>query len=162
MIVETTAKIRREARQGKPIKAIARRMRISRNAVRRALAKDSPPRYQRPAKGSCVDGFEPAIRELLREYPTMPATVIASDVRTVAGATPVWSVNVKALGVVSTASVVLTKFPVTPPMSTVVVTDVENEAEAVWRAVTVSPLTTTCTIFEVSPAAKVNVPVSAA
>jgi transposase len=44
------------------------------------LAKDSPPRYQRPAKGSAVDSFEPAIRELLREYPTMPATVIAQRV----------------------------------------------------------------------------------
>lgn len=58
-----------------PSKAIARRLRISRNAVRRALAKDSPPRYQR--RGAAVDAFEPAIRELLRQYPTMPATVIA-------------------------------------------------------------------------------------
>jgi transposase len=66
--------------EGVPIKAIARRLGISRNAVRRALARDSPPRYQRPAKGSCVDAFEPAIRELLRAYPRMPATVIAERV----------------------------------------------------------------------------------
>ena len=56
------------------------RLRARAEAVRRALAKDSPPRYQRPARGSAVDAFEPAIRELLREYPTMPATVIAQRV----------------------------------------------------------------------------------
>jgi len=79
--VEDWAEIRRLRRaEAMPIKAIARRLRISRNAVRRALAKDSPPRYQRPAKGSAVDVFEPAIRELLREYPSMPATVIAQRV----------------------------------------------------------------------------------
>jgi transposase len=79
--VEDWAEIRRLRRaEAMPIKGIARRLRISRNAVRRALAKESPPRYQRPAKGSAVDAFEPAIRELLREYPTMPATVIAQRV----------------------------------------------------------------------------------
>ena len=68
--VEDWAEIRRLRRaEAMPIKAIARRLGVSRNAVRRALAKDSPPRYQRPAKGSAVDVFEPAIRELLREYP---------------------------------------------------------------------------------------------
>jgi len=79
--VEDWAEIRRLHRaEAMPIKVIARRLGVSRNAVRRALAKDSPPRYRRPAKGSCVDGFEPAIRELLREYPRMPATVIAQRV----------------------------------------------------------------------------------
>jgi transposase len=79
--VEDWAEIRRLRRaEEMPIKAIARRLGISRNAVRRALARDSPPRYQRPAKGSCVDPFEPAIRELLRAYPRMPATVIAERV----------------------------------------------------------------------------------
>ena len=76
--VEDWAEIRRLHRaEGMPIKAIARRLGVSRNTVRRALAEDSPPRYQRPAKGSAVDAVEPPIRELLREYPTMPATVIA-------------------------------------------------------------------------------------
>lgn len=79
--VEDWAEIRRLNRaEAMPIKAIARRLGISRNAVRRALAKDSPPRYQRPVKGSSVDVFEPAIRELLRDCPTMPATVIAQRV----------------------------------------------------------------------------------
>ncbi len=79
--MEDWAEIRRLHRaEEMPIKAIARRLGISRNAVRRALARDSPPRYQRPPKGSCVDSFEPAIRELLRSYPRMPATVIAERV----------------------------------------------------------------------------------
>jgi transposase len=63
-----------------PIKAIVRKLGISRNTVRRALAADSPPRYQRPAKGSIVDAAEPQIRQLLAQWPTMPATVIAERI----------------------------------------------------------------------------------
>jgi transposase len=63
-----------------PIKVIARVMGISKNTVKAALASDAPPRYQRPAKGSIVDVVEPRIRELLRAYPTMPATVIAERI----------------------------------------------------------------------------------
>jgi transposase len=44
------------------------------------LASDLPPRYQRPSRGSVVDAVEPKIRALLRETPTMPATVIAERV----------------------------------------------------------------------------------
>ena len=78
--MEDWAEIRRLHRaEAMPIKAIAR-LRISRIAVRRALARDRPPRYERPVRGSCVDGFEPATRELLRSYPSMPATVIAQRV----------------------------------------------------------------------------------
>jgi transposase len=79
--VENWAEIRRLHRaEGVPIKAIARRLGISRNAVRRALASQGPPRYQRPARGTAFDAFEPAIRALLREFPDMPATVIAERV----------------------------------------------------------------------------------
>jgi transposase len=53
---------------------------ISRNTVRSALASDAPPRYERAPKGSIVDEVEPRIRELLRVYPTMPATVIAERI----------------------------------------------------------------------------------
>jgi transposase len=63
-----------------PIKEIVRVLGISRNTVRAALASDGPPKYQRPAKGSIVDDVEPRIRELLRVYPRMPATVIAERV----------------------------------------------------------------------------------
>jgi transposase len=63
-----------------PIKAIARILGISRNTVRAALASDAPPKYVRKPAGSIVDTVEPQIRELLRAYPTMPATVIAERV----------------------------------------------------------------------------------
>src|SRR3954451_7390675 len=63
-----------------PIKAIVRKTGVSRNAVRRALAADEPPRYERVGKGSLVDAVEPQIRELLALWPTMPATVIAERV----------------------------------------------------------------------------------
>ena len=81
LAVEDWAEIRRLHRsEGIPIKAIARLMGVSRNTVRRALASDGPPKYQRPAKGSIVDAVEPQIRELLRAYPTMPSTVIAERI----------------------------------------------------------------------------------
>jgi transposase len=63
-----------------PVKAIARVMGVSRNTVRAAVASRRPPKYERPRKGSIVDAAEPRIRELLRAYPTMPATVIAERI----------------------------------------------------------------------------------
>jgi transposase len=76
--VEDWAEIRRLHRaEGMPIKVIARVMKVSRNAVRAAIAGDGPPKYERKPAGSIVDPFEPRIRELLKAYPTMPATVIA-------------------------------------------------------------------------------------
>ncbi len=79
--VENWAEIRRLYRaEGLPIRAIARVMGVSRNTVRAAVASDGPPRYVRRRPGSIVDGFEPAIRELLRAFPEMPATVIAERV----------------------------------------------------------------------------------
>lgn len=79
--VEDWAEIRRLRRsEGMPIKAIARVLGISRNTVRAALASDAPPKYVREPAGSIVDPVEPQIRELLRAYPTMPATVIAERI----------------------------------------------------------------------------------
>jgi transposase len=76
--VEDWAEIRRLHRaEGMPIRAIARRLGIGRNTVRRALAAVGPPRYQRPVKGSIVDAVEPQIRALLSEWPSMPVPVIA-------------------------------------------------------------------------------------
>jgi transposase len=48
--------------------------------VRAAVASDRPPKYERPRKGSVTDAAEPRIRELLKAYPTMPATVIAERI----------------------------------------------------------------------------------
>jgi transposase len=79
--VEDWAEIRRLHRAEQvPVKAIARIMGISRNTVRAAVASDRPPKYERRPAGSVVDGFEPRIRELLKEYPAMPATVIAERI----------------------------------------------------------------------------------
>jgi transposase len=79
--VEDWAEIRRLHRaEGMPIKAVARVMGVSKNTVKRALAADSPPRYERMPRGSVVDVVEPRIRELLAAWPTMPATVIAERV----------------------------------------------------------------------------------
>jgi len=41
---------------------------------------DTPSKYERAPKGSIVDEVEPRIRELLRVYPSMPATVIAERI----------------------------------------------------------------------------------
>lgn len=79
--MEDWAEIRRLHRaEGMSIKAIVRKTGVSRNAVRRALAADAPPRYERVGRGSLVDAVEPQIRELLTLWPTMPATVIAERV----------------------------------------------------------------------------------
>src|SRR5919108_502084 len=79
--VEDWAEIRRLHRaEGLPIKVIARVLGVSRNTVRSALACDVPRKYARRPAGSIVDAVEPRIRELLRAYPTMPATVIAERI----------------------------------------------------------------------------------
>jgi transposase len=90
--VEDWAEIRRLYRAERlPIRQIAKLRGISRNTVRAAVRSEGPPRYERAAKGSVADGFEPRIRELLRAVPDMPSTVIAErigwpySVRTLSG-----------------------------------------------------------------------------
>jgi lambda repressor-like predicted transcriptional regulator len=62
--VEDWAEIRRLRRsEGMAIQAIARRLKVSRNTVKKALARDSP-----------------RIRALLAEFPDMPTTVIMERV----------------------------------------------------------------------------------
>ena len=79
--MEDWAEIRRLYRAEKmPVKVIARVLGISRNTVRAAIASDGPPKYERKPAGSIVDAVEPRVRELLRAYPTMPATVIAERI----------------------------------------------------------------------------------
>jgi transposase len=79
--VEDWAEIRRLHRAEElGIKTIARRLGVSRNTVRAALRSDGPPRYERTPQGSIVDAVEPEIRELLRDVPDMPATVIAERI----------------------------------------------------------------------------------
>ena len=95
--VEDWAEIRRLRRaEGLAISEIARLRGISRNTVRAALVSDAPPRYVRRPMGSVVDAFEPRVRELLRAYPTMPATVIVErigwpySIRTLSGRVAEW------------------------------------------------------------------------
>lgn len=79
--MEDWAEIRRLRRaEGMPIRAIARKLGLGRNTVRRALAAEGPPQYRRPAKGSIVDAVESQIRALLADWPTMPAPVIAERI----------------------------------------------------------------------------------
>ncbi len=79
--VEDWAEIRRLHRaEGLSIKEVARRLGLARNTVRDALRRDEPPRYERAPSGSAVDAVEPLIRELLGEFPRMPATVIAERI----------------------------------------------------------------------------------
>ena len=66
--------------EGMGVKAIARHLGVARNTVRSALRAEAAPRYERPERPSAVDAFEPAIRQLLAETPTMPATVIAERI----------------------------------------------------------------------------------
>ncbi|GAA1290417.1 transposase [Planotetraspora silvatica] len=79
--MEDWAEIRRLYRaEAMPIKAIARRLGISKNTVKRALAAPEPPKYVRAGRGSIVDAVEPQIRAVLRDFPDMPATVIAERI----------------------------------------------------------------------------------
>lgn len=79
--MEDWAEIRRLRRaEGMPVRAIARKLGVGWNTVRRALAAEGPPRYVRPVKGPVADAAEPRIRELLAQWPDMPATVIAERI----------------------------------------------------------------------------------
>ena len=79
--VEDWAEIRRlHFAEGLGIKTIARRLGVARNTVRSAVRSDEPPSYERQGPGSRVDAVEDQIRELLSEFPDMPATVIAERI----------------------------------------------------------------------------------
>ena len=79
--MEDWAEIRRLHRaDGVPIKEIVRRLGVARNTVRAALSSDRPPQYRRPLRGSVVDAYEPQIRALLKEWPRMPAPVVAGRI----------------------------------------------------------------------------------
>jgi transposase len=79
--VEDWAEIRRlYLAERLPIKAIAKKLHLSRNTVRNAVRSAQPPRYVRAGSGSIVDSVEPQIRALLKEFPQMPATVIAERI----------------------------------------------------------------------------------
>jgi hypothetical protein len=72
--------IRRLAAEGEPKARIAERLGISRTTVIKAVASESPPRYERKAAPTAFTPFEARVRELLTETPGMPATVLAERV----------------------------------------------------------------------------------
>jgi transposase len=73
--------IRRLAAEGVPKARIAERLGISRNTVARAVNSAGPPRYERtPRSATTFTPFEPRVRELLAEFPEMPASVLAERV----------------------------------------------------------------------------------
>jgi transposase len=79
--VEDWAEIRRLHRaEGLPIKEIVRLLGVARNTVRAALRWDRPPVFDRRPRPSAIDAHEPAIRQLLEEFPRMPETVIAERI----------------------------------------------------------------------------------
>jgi Mu transposase-like protein len=66
--------------EGLSIRAIAARLGLSRDTVARAVKASSPPKYARVSGPSAFDAFEPHVRELLAEFPAMPASVLAERV----------------------------------------------------------------------------------
>ena len=79
--VEDWAEIRRlHFAEGLGKQTIAKRLGVSRNTVKVALARSDPPRYRRARRASAVDAYQQRIRALLKDCPTMPATVIAERV----------------------------------------------------------------------------------
>jgi transposase len=79
--VQEWAEIRRlHLSERMSIRAIAKKLDMARNTVRNAVRSTRLPKYERAAAGSVVDEVEPRIRELLKEFPQMPATVIAERV----------------------------------------------------------------------------------
>ena len=78
--MEDWALIRRLVADGVPQRQVARDLGVGRETVRRAVASDRPPKYERPAVPTAFTPFEPHVRELLTKTPDMPATVIAERV----------------------------------------------------------------------------------
>ena len=78
--MEDWALIRRLVNDGVPKAQIARDLGISRTTVVKAAASSSPPKYERKRKPTSFTPYEARVRELLKQTPTMPATVLAERV----------------------------------------------------------------------------------
>jgi hypothetical protein len=78
--VEDWALIRRLVAGGVPQRQVARQLGIGRSTVARAVALDVPPKYERRLVPTSFSPFEPRVRELLAEFPQMPASVLAERV----------------------------------------------------------------------------------
>jgi transposase len=68
-------------RQGLSIKAISRRLGVSRNTVRLALRRKEPPSYHRPAVLSKLDPYRDHLLARLAEFPELSAVVLFEEVK---------------------------------------------------------------------------------
>lgn len=79
--MEDWAEIRRlHAGEGMSVRGIAKHLGVARDTVARAVASEVPPRYVRAPAPSRFDVVEPRVRVLLKEFPSMPASVVAERV----------------------------------------------------------------------------------
>jgi hypothetical protein len=78
--VEDWALIRRLVAGGVPQRQVARDLGVGRSTVARAVASDRPPKYERPVVPTAFTPFEQLVRQVLKDTPDMPATVIAERV----------------------------------------------------------------------------------
>ena len=68
--VEHRAELRCEhSAAGESIKRLVRETELSKNAIRRALRSETPPRYHRPSGPGVLETFKPEIHRLLGEDP---------------------------------------------------------------------------------------------
>ena len=82
MDLEVYALIRRFYFRDKlSVRAIARRLSVSRKTVRRALSMDVYEPPKRPKRGSLVDPYKPAIEKMLEEYPSLNGIRIFEELK---------------------------------------------------------------------------------
>lgn len=67
-------------KQGLSIKAIARRLKISRNTVRKAL-REGPPRYERPQRASKLNPFKDYLIQRLTDFPELCAITLFEEIK---------------------------------------------------------------------------------
>ena len=81
------AQVRALVADGVSEREIARRLGINRRTVARLARSEEPPRYRRAPVGSQLDPFEPVVRRLLAEWPTIKAPRLTEVLRAECGYT---------------------------------------------------------------------------
>ena len=75
------AQVRVLVADGLSEREIARRLGMNRRTVARLARSEEPPRYRRAASGSQLDRFEPVLRRLLEEWPSIKAPRLTEILR---------------------------------------------------------------------------------